>query len=117
MAKDYTIFVGCVGGGLSYSPDGGDTWERVRTPLPSECNVRALTVYPDDPHRILVGSDVGVFRSNDNGSNWEHIESPMDNVQVWSSRWILRTQIPFLSVPVLMRFDPKMVVIRGSRSL
>ena len=84
MAKDYTIFVGCVGGGLSYSPDGGDTWERVRTPLPSECNVRALTVYPDDPHRILVGSDVGVFRSNDNGSNWEHIESPMDNVQVWS---------------------------------
>jgi len=84
MAKDYTIFVGCVGGGLSYSPDGGDTWERVRTPLPSECNVRALTVYPDDPHRILVGSDVGVFRSNDNGFNWEHIESPMDNIQVWS---------------------------------
>ena len=51
MANDYTIFVGSVGGGLSFSPDGGDTWNRVRNPLPSECNVRALTVYPDDPHR------------------------------------------------------------------
>ena len=47
MAKDYTIGVGTVGGGLSISPDGGDTWNRVRDPLPSECNVRALAVHPD----------------------------------------------------------------------
>ena len=85
MEKDYTIFVGCVGGGLSYSPDGGESWNRVRNPLPSECNVRALTVYPDDPHRIIAGSDLGIFRSNDNGANWDHLESPMDdNIQTWS---------------------------------
>jgi photosystem II stability/assembly factor-like uncharacterized protein len=84
MARDYTIFVGSVGGGLSYSPDGGETWNRVRTPLPSECNVRALTVYPDNPHRIIAGSDVGVYRSNDNGASWEHLDSPIDGIQVWS---------------------------------
>ena len=49
MARDYTISIGTVGGGLSFSPDGGDTWNRIRDPIPSECNVRALTVYPDDP--------------------------------------------------------------------
>jgi photosystem II stability/assembly factor-like uncharacterized protein len=85
MSKDYTIFVGSVGGGLSYSPDGGESWNRVRDPLPSECNVRALTVYPNDPHRVIAGSDLGLFRSNDNGGTWEHIESPLDdNIQTWS---------------------------------
>ncbi len=85
MAKDYTIFVGSVGGGLSYSPDGGESWNRVRDPLPSECNIRALTVYPNDPHRVIAGSDLGLFRSNDNGGAWEHIESPLDDgIQTWS---------------------------------
>ena len=51
MAKDYTICIGSVGGGLSCSPDGGETWNRIRTPLPSECNVRALHVYPDGSQR------------------------------------------------------------------
>ena len=84
MAKDYTICIGSVGGGLSCSPDGGDTWNRIRTPLPSECNVRALHVYPDGSQRILAGTDGGVFRSEDNGSTWQHLESPMENTQVWS---------------------------------
>ena len=59
MAQDFTLCVGTVGGGLSCSPDGGMTWNRIRNPIPSECNVRALAVYPDDPHRILAGTDVG----------------------------------------------------------
>ncbi len=84
MAKDYTIAVGSVGGGLSISPDGGQTWTRIRTPIPSESNVRTLSVYPNDPHRILAGSDVGVYRSEDNGASWEKLESPIDGIQVWS---------------------------------
>ena len=50
-----------LGGGLSCSPDGGMTWNRIRNPIPSECNVRALAVYSDDPHRILAGTDVGIL--------------------------------------------------------
>ena len=57
MANKYNITLGTVGGGLSRSPDGGETWNRIRDPLPSECNVRALAVYPNDPHRILAGTD------------------------------------------------------------
>lgn len=84
MAKNYTICVGTVGGGLSQSPDGGDTWNRIRAPLPTECNVRALAVYPDNPHRILAGSDNGVYRSEDNGATWESLDSPIDGTQIWS---------------------------------
>ena len=67
MAQDYTLCVGTVGGGLSWTADGGGTWNRIRQPIPSESNVRALTVYPDDPHRILAGTDIGLYRSEDAG--------------------------------------------------
>jgi len=84
MAQDYTICVGSVGGGLSVSPDEGQTWNRIRQPLPSESNVRALAVYPDDPHRILAGTDVGIYRSDDNGATWQTVDSPIGGIQVWS---------------------------------
>src|SRR5688500_18940861 len=81
MAHAFTLCIGAVGGGLSCSPDGGVTWNRVRQPIPSECNVRALTVYPDNPPRILAGTDVGLFRSENAGGTWEKLESPMDGIQ------------------------------------
>jgi photosystem II stability/assembly factor-like uncharacterized protein len=84
MAHDYTLCIGTVGGGLSCSPDGGETWNRIRQPIPSECNVRALAVYPDNPHRVLAGSDVGLYRSEDAGRTWAKVESPMDGIQIWS---------------------------------
>lgn len=84
MASDYTITIGAVGGGLSTSPDVGHTWNRIRDPLPSECNVRALTVYPDDPHRLIAGTDGGIFRSDDNAATWQELDSPMSDLQIWS---------------------------------
>ncbi|HIN06088.1 MAG TPA: hypothetical protein EYM65_07615, partial [Dehalococcoidia bacterium] len=66
MAQDYSIIIGTVGQGLGVSSDAGETWTKIRQPIPSEATVRALGVYPDNPHRILAGSDVGIFRSDDN---------------------------------------------------
>ena len=84
MATDYTLCVGTVGGGLSWSPDAGQTWNRIRDPLPSECNVRSLTVYPDQPQRVLAGTDVGLYRSEDAAQTWVKLDSPMDDTQIWS---------------------------------
>ena len=84
MAKDFSVLVGSVGGGLARSPDGGQTWSRFREPIESESNVRALAAYPDDPRRILAGSDNGVFRSEDGGVSWTRLETPIDGIQIWS---------------------------------
>ena len=94
MAKEYTICVGTIGTGVWRSTDGGATWARIRgNPFPGpfgiplEGPVRALTVYPDNPHRILAGSDRGVLRSEDNGENWVQLDSrpsPTEGMQIWS---------------------------------
>jgi hypothetical protein len=49
MIRDYTICVGTVGQGVWQSPDGGNSWNRIRTPFPLESQVRALAVHPQDP--------------------------------------------------------------------
>ena len=82
---DYSIFVGTVGQGLNISSDSGETWTKIRNPIPTEGNVRALAAYPGNPHRILAGSDgLGLFHSDDNGLSWEGIDSPTGDLQIWS---------------------------------
>ena len=86
MGKDYSICVGAVGfgGGVWHSPDGGDNWNRIRDPFPLGSQVRGMAVYPDDPSRILAGSDHGIYRSEDRGATWEKLWSPMDGMPIWS---------------------------------
>jgi len=84
MGKNYNVYIGSVGGGLSCSPDGGENWNRIRDPLPSECNVRALAVDPSNSSHVIAGTDVGLFHTKDSGSTWEKIDSPIDGTQVWS---------------------------------
>ena len=84
MGLDYTILIGTVGQGLGVSADRGETWTKIRQPIPGESNVRALAVYPDEANRVLAGTDVGIFRSEDSGGTWEKLDSPMEDLQIWS---------------------------------
>lgn len=85
MSQDYSIFVGTIGQGLNISSDRGETWTKIRNPIPTESNIRALRTYPHQPHRTLAGSDgLGLFRTNDNGLTWETIETPFNDLQTWS---------------------------------
>ena len=71
MSKNYSICVGATGfgGGVWHSPDGGDSWTRIRDPFPLGSQVRAMAVYPDDSSRVLAGADNGIYRSEDKGAH------------------------------------------------
>ena len=86
MANDFSICVGTVGEGIWSSPDGGKTWDRrwKNWPGPGENEVRALAFDPNNLRRLYAGSDVGIYRSENGGLNWEKLESPMDGKQIWS---------------------------------
>jgi photosystem II stability/assembly factor-like uncharacterized protein len=83
MAKDVTICVGTIGIGLWRSPDGGDTWGRVGSSLAAESRVYGVAVHPKDPKVIFVGAHDGLHRSDNRGQSFEHIDSPMNSMDVW----------------------------------
>ena len=84
MDRDFTICIGTVGQGVWQSPDGGDNWNRMRTPFPLETRVRSMTIHPTDAHTVFAGADSGLYQSADNGANWERMNEPDQGINIWS---------------------------------
>ena len=72
------------GGGLFKSTDGGKTWRPLTNGLPKGMIQINLTIAPSQPSRLFAavasargenapGSDVGIYRSDDAGENWQRI--------------------------------------------
>jgi photosystem II stability/assembly factor-like uncharacterized protein len=71
-------------GGLFKSSDGGKNWKQLTNGLPKGVIQVNLTIAPSQPSRLFVaaasargetgqGSEVGVFRSDDAGENWQRV--------------------------------------------
>ena len=83
MAGNYTICVGTIGSGLWRSPDGGDSWQRVRDGLTGESRVYGLTVHPTEPRTVFAGAEDGIYKSRDGGQSFTRLDSPMNAIEVW----------------------------------
>jgi photosystem II stability/assembly factor-like uncharacterized protein len=84
MNDTTTVYVGTVGQSLWRSRDGGETCARASLGVPSESDIRALLVHPEDPRVLHLGTETGLFVSRDGADHWERVPSPMDGTQVWS---------------------------------
>ncbi len=72
------------GGGLFKSTDGGRNWQQLSNGLPKGIIQAHLTIAPSQPGRLFstvasargetgMGSEVGVYRSDDAGASWQRI--------------------------------------------
>jgi photosystem II stability/assembly factor-like uncharacterized protein len=83
MTGNLTLCVGTIGSGAWTSPDGGESWRRVGRGLGNESRVYGLAHHPTEPRILFAGADDGLYRSDDGGQSFAHLDSPMNKMDVW----------------------------------
>ncbi|MCF8347332.1 MAG: hypothetical protein K9G61_00845 [Bacteroidales bacterium] len=62
-----------------YTPDAGQTWENRSGTAPNDLpalQVNTIRVHPTNGNWVYIGTDLGVFASEDRGENWSVITNP-----------------------------------------
>jgi photosystem II stability/assembly factor-like uncharacterized protein len=73
------VLAGTGGAGVFRSTDGGASWTRSSSGLPSDTMVFALTFAPTAPDTVYAGTYAsGVYRSTDAGQTWVRVTSSLD---------------------------------------
>jgi photosystem II stability/assembly factor-like uncharacterized protein len=77
----YATFGGYSKGNVWKTDDGGVTWTDIGAALP-EAPVRSLVIHPTNPSYLYIGTEVGVFGSEDDGATWSPTNEGPANVSV-----------------------------------
>jgi photosystem II stability/assembly factor-like uncharacterized protein len=70
-------------GALLRQTAGDPQWEPLTRGLPKPVSVQAITIHPDNPDIVLVGTQDGPYRTTDGGSTWARTDFGAGK-QVWS---------------------------------
>jgi photosystem II stability/assembly factor-like uncharacterized protein len=88
----YVAFGGYVNGNLWATRDGGATWTNLGTALPA-APVRAIAVHPRRARLVYIGTEVGVFASEDAGATWSPTNEGPTNCSVDDLFWMGETLV------------------------
>ena len=90
MSQPSRIFVGTAVprpdavGGLSRSTGADEGFTLLDNGILTDTGVQAITIHPDDPDLVFVGTRNGLYRSSDGGDSFTKLDVPLDKRQIWS---------------------------------
>ena len=88
----YVAFGGYNRGNIWKTTDGGVKWSNLGNLLP-ESPVRAIAVHPRKPNFVYLGTEVGVFASEDSGATWSPTNEGPTNCSVDDLFWMKETLV------------------------
>ena len=70
---------------------GENQWQLLSNGLPESPAIRAITVHPQRPDTVIIGTQFGPYRTDDHGEHWEKLNVPDHGLPVWSILFHPRT--------------------------
>ena len=86
----YATFGGFAGDNVWVTRDGGATWAALGATLPA-APVHTLAIHPQRPSWLYVGTEVGLFASEDGGATWSPTNEGPANVSADELFWAGQT--------------------------
>jgi hypothetical protein len=83
----YVSFGGYAADNLYHSADGGGIWTNITRTLPA-VPIRSITMHPSNSAWLYVGTEVGIFDSQDGGATWSTTNDGPANVSVEELSWM-----------------------------
>src|SRR5262252_9280459 len=83
MADETYVYVGAEAHGLYRKKAGDAHWEQLTNGMPPMPQVRPIAIHPQNREVMFVGTQRGVYRSQDRGDHWQRMHLPEGRV-VWS---------------------------------
>jgi len=88
----YVTYGGYTKGNVWKTTDGGQKWKNIGDVLP-EAPVRALAIHPKNSKFLYLGTEVGLFSSEDAGTTWSPANEGPTNCSVDSLFWMGTTLV------------------------
>lgn len=88
----YAAFSGYQANNLWKSTNGGAQWTNISQDV-VHAPVRSVTIHPNNSNYVYIGTEVGVFASDDGGVNWNPTSEGPTNCAVYDLFWMDTTLV------------------------